>query len=189
MWTLALGFFGKIWKPLAIAAGIGLTVWFAYDWAYDRGAASMQARVDEVTRQHEQAVARSVAEFEAADRQWREREKSWEATAVEAAKELDDAYRTNAETELALRKYETDAAGIDARNRRLRDDLATARLIASQASANPAAACHARAATYEQAITDAERLLREGRSLAIRSARAHDDRAAEVEALLKAWPN
>jgi hypothetical protein len=189
MWILALkgigGFLLNHWRLIAICIAAA----FAYLWIYNRGADSRQPEIDAVVAQHEAAIANANQERAIADAAARAKEAQWAAERATRAKELDDERRTNAEMQLALAKYRTTATQSRASADRLRDELATARLVARETAVDPAAACHARAGTYEALLARGEDLLRRGRDLVVRCAGAHDDRAPEVTSLVGSWPH
>lgn len=48
----------KVWFELAVAAAIAGACWYAYSWAYDKGAASVQAKWDEEKIAQAEATAK-----------------------------------------------------------------------------------------------------------------------------------
>jgi hypothetical protein len=83
------------------------------------------------------------------------------------------------------------AASLDLAHRRadgLRGKLQTFATVASPAGQDPARACETRATTLAGHVADGIGLLEEGRSLFGRCAKDRDDFAAEVRALVSAWP-
>ena len=131
-------------------------------------------------RANERAAAAQALALEQA--RIRETEQRWQATVEVERKGLEDAKRKNAELADAIGRMPAVDVGS------LRNQLSAARGAAATTSLAAAAACDLRAGAYEALLADGSRLLAEGVTLAGNIARAHDDRAAEVTALLKAWP-
>lgn len=81
-------------KPVLIGGVAAFAVWWAYDWAYDRGAASRQAEVDRITARAEaaeaanQANALTISELETANAGFAERMRYDEEQAARAVASL-----------------------------------------------------------------------------------------------------
>lgn len=91
---------------------------------------------------------------------------------------------THAKAEIADRDARIVRVSLDAG--RLRDKLAA---FASGAGGQDSiAACQQRAGSLANLLAEGAGLLAEGSDLYRQAARAHDERAAEVNALLQAWP-
>jgi hypothetical protein len=103
--------------------------------------------------------------------------------ADKARKELDDAIAEIRNREAALAGIRRDR---DALRVGLRDALAA--YAGGSGTADSLAACRARAGALAVAAADGAELLAEGASLLEQAALAHDRRAAEVRALIEAWP-
>lgn len=177
MFTAALSILSGSWKQIVVGLAILSAVWYAYSWAFDRGAASRDVEIERLVGKHNGMVL-------AAERAAKTRQDAIQAKVDEQAKELDDEYRRNAELVLAnsaLQRTPVDPL-------RLRDSLATTRLAAAASAANAEAACHDRASSYEGLLAGGSQLLEEGARLAGDAAKAADDRRAEVKALINSWP-
>lgn len=122
------------------------------------------------------AWTQQVAEAESAARK---REGALQALVDQAKGELD--VQNAAITEQAAR-----IAGLTVDARGLRGQLAAAR--ADRGVTESIAACASYVAELETAVTGGGELLVEGQVLVRQFAEAHDRRAAEVAALLQAWP-
>lgn len=181
MWTAVRLFLGGNWKPIVIGLAVVGAIWIAYSWAYDRGVAHEKtktgAMLDRVVAEHNRQAAEAAAAASA-------REHVLQAKVDEQAKELGDEYRTNAE--LSLANSALQRSPVDPQ--RLRDQLATSRLAAAAAASSAEAACNSRSAAYEALLARGDGLLARGAEMAGRIAKSHDDRAAEVEKLVRAWP-
>lgn len=134
------------------------------------------------------AAALALASAEADNRQTEQR---LQANVDTHRKELEDAKRDNQGLAVKIQRFTVDAVDVVG----LRDKLAAARRAASKTAESAAAACDARAATYEEVLAASDRLIARGENLAGRCSNfaaevslAHDDRAAEVEETLGAWP-
>lgn len=162
-------------KLAAAAAVAGALVWFGY-WLGGLGprAELAQARTDH---------AEQVAEWNRLAARGAQRAldltAQWQRKADDARTALEDERERNAA--LAAR-----IARLDADRERLRGDLAT--YAAGTGAADTVLACQARAATLAGLLAEGSDLLAEGGNLLAETARAHDDRAAEVRALVAAWP-
>lgn len=132
-------------------------------------------------------AAESMAELERlraeAQSRAREIERQYAAAAQAAAMEL-----ANARVEIESKSEELRRAVRD--RDILRDGLrhALAAYASGGASGDTIAACQARAGALAQAVADGANLLAEGAGLLEQAALAHDARAAEVRAMLQAWP-
>jgi hypothetical protein len=91
---------------------------------------------------------------------------------------------THAKAEIADRDAKIVRVSLDAG--RLRDKLAA--YASGAGSQDSIAACQQRAGSLADLLAEGAGLLAEGTDLYRQAARAHDERAAEVNALLKAWP-
>lgn len=171
-------------KLLAVLAGyLGPWVWAAVLGVLlaTHGAVAFWVHA-EVTEKWElreakakEATARAVSIEQAKQR---EIEQRWQTATNQATEALTDARRTIAEQARRIDSLRLDAGS-------LRNQLAT--YAAGRAGEDPAAA-RDRGAVLAAAVADGAELLAEGAGLLATCARAHDERAAEVTALLRAWP-
>jgi len=140
------------------------------------------------------AIARLEAAHQADLRMISERAREMEerARAVEnmmrravdnARKELEDANREIQARETALASLRRDR---DILRNGLRNALAA--YASGAGSADSIAACHARAGALADAAANGAELLAEGAGLLEQATLTHDRRAAEVRALIAAWP-
>jgi hypothetical protein len=138
----------------------------------------------EKMRAQYQADLRAISEKA---REIEERNRALEAQMRQAAdrarKELDDALREIQDREVALAglRRDRDALRVGLRN-------ALAAYAGGSGTADSIAACRARAGALAAAAADGAELLAEGAGLLEQAALAHDRRAAEVRALIEAWP-
>jgi hypothetical protein len=123
--------------------------------------------------------AQWASELAAAHAKARAKERELSNAVTTARGELDDALSDIRRRDAALSAARADARG-------LRQQLA-AYADAVRVSGDPAAAGDAIGTIAELAATGGE-LLAEGAELLRQCARDHDERAAEVTALIKAWP-
>jgi hypothetical protein len=126
------------------------------------------------------AISEKAREIEARNRAL---EAQMRQAADMARKELDDAIAEIRNREVALAGLRRDR---DALRVGLRDALAA--YAGGSGTADSLAACRARAGALAAAAADGAELLAEGASLLEQAALAHDRRAAEVRALIEAWP-
>ena len=149
-------------------------------------------KIERMQREWAQNVTAAVEAKEKAEAEYREIESKRREVRDDAEKGMQDDKRENIRRayELATSKPVAPAP-VDAG---LRGKLETARL-AAQAASESASAADRRVRQYETLLADGdgkvaalEGSLGECRDLAAESAKAHDDRASEVTALLKAWP-
>jgi hypothetical protein len=144
----------------------------------------INATVIEKLRAEHQVDLRMISERA---REIEERNRALEAQMRQAAdkarKELDDALREiqNREVALAGLRRDRDTLRVGLRN-------ALVAYAGGSGSADSIAACHARAGALAAAAADGAELLAEGAGLLEQAALAHDRRAAEVRALIEAWP-
>ena len=120
---------------------------------------------------HAQAVARSEAEA-------RTREAAMAARVIEATHDLEAARASIADQDRLIARLRVDARG-------LRDQLAA---YAIGSPDDTAAACHARSGTLADLLAEGAGLVAEGVELARTCAVSEAERAAEVTALVTAWP-
>lgn len=162
-------------KLAAAAAVAGALVWFGY-WLGGLGprAELAQARTDhaEQVAEWNQLAAKGAQRALDLAAQW-QRKADDARTAVE-----DERERNAALSALIVR--------LDADRERLRGDLAT--YAAGTGATDTVVACQARAAALASLLAEGGELLAEGGNLLAETARAHDDRAADVRALIAAWP-
>jgi chromosome segregation ATPase len=144
----------------------------------------INAAAIERLRAQYQADLRAISEKA---REIEERNRALEAQMRQAAdkarKELDDALREIQDREVALAglRRDRDALRVGLRN-------ALAAYASGSGTADSLAACRARAGALAAAAADGAELLAEGAGLLEQAALAHDRRAAEVKALIEAWP-
>ena len=120
------------------------------------------------------AVATLTAEHEA-----REKEQAWQEIVDKKERGIQDEQRKNTSLAFALSGSRTDISG-------LRKQLSG--FAAGTAGGDSIAACRAEAGTLAALLASGAEIGDRLRDLAVRSAKDHDDRAAEVEGLLASWP-
>ena len=146
------------------SAAAGVTGWTAQGWRMGKQIAILEA-------EHSKALAESMAQAAALTA-------DYQARAEQAQEGL-----THARTRIAI--LEGSLARTVVSERGLRDQLSA---FASGRADDSLTACHARAGALAGALTEGAGLLAEGAELAREAARRHDERAAEVIALLNGWP-
>lgn len=126
------------------------------------------------------AIDRARADAESKARQL---EIVWAEAAERASKELRDAYAIIERSAPEIEKLRRDRDI-------LRDGLRNAlhAYAAGRSAEDSVAACRSRAGALASLLADGTELLAEGAGLLEQVAVAHDRRAAEVSALLRAWP-
>jgi hypothetical protein len=126
---------------------------------------------EQTKRQHAEERARLLAAA-------REQEITMQRAVARAQGDLDEARRSIRLRDQALGRLRTDAGG-------LRERLAA---YAAAGSRDPACAGDDRAGVLARLATEGAELLARGGTLLRACAADHDERAAEVRALLAAWP-
>jgi hypothetical protein len=171
MWPFVLGY----WRYFAAAAL--LMVAFACGWRL--GAAAWKAEKAEAEARHAKDIAtwqRKSAEAAAAVMV---RERGLQLAVDTAREDLDHAKAQLREADARVARLVVDTNG-------LRQQLGS--FAAGTGSADSASACQRRAGELAELLAESAGLLAEGVGLVRETALAHDERAAEVAALLKAWP-
>lgn len=125
----------------------------------------------------------------------RDLENQWHETGANARDEAEKGKAENERLEAQLRMAAAVRAALFAHNDRLQSDLNDYAAGRRGPAADTLAACQARAGTLGAFLAEGDRLItqlrehgRQSLGLATAAARAHDDRALEVTACLKAWP-
>ena len=139
-----------------------------------------KARIRKIEAAHANAllaVERARADAEEAARRT---ERMWAESMRKAEEELSDAKRRIEEQARAIARLDVDT-------RRLRDQLRA--YAAGPAAGDTVAACQDRAGALADLLAEGAELLVEGQGLVAACAVAHDGRAAEVKALIDAWPS
>lgn len=173
--SLFLAFVLQYWKAAAVVGLLCLSC--AVGWRL--GSANVRADLAAVEARHAEQVAdwhKQIAEAAAAAL---ERQQELQANADKARQGLDDARNRIRNQDASIARLSVDADG-------LRVKL---RAYASGAPGpNSLATCQQRAGTLASLLAEGAGLLSEGAELLRQTAIAHDGRAAEVSALLAAWP-
>jgi hypothetical protein len=137
----------------------------------------------EVTEYHELREAKAKAATEAALRKeqakQRQIEERYQSAVNQATEALTDARKTIAQQARDISSLRLDAGG-------LRNQLAA--YAAGRTGPDPAATPEDRSRVLAAVAAEGAELLAEGGQLLAACARDHDERAAEVAALLSAWP-
>ena len=172
MFPLALGLITeplrRFAQPLLLVALAGMAAWcFVAQYRLN----SERAAHARDLAAHAQAVARSEAEA-------RTREAAMAALVIEATHDLEAARASIADQDRLIARLRVDARG-------LRDQLAA---YAIGSPDDTAAACHARSGTLADLLAEGAGLVAEGVELARTCAVSEAERAAEVTALVTAWP-
>jgi hypothetical protein len=163
------------WRLIVIGAGIV----FLAGIAYRLGGINPRADLARAEARHAAQQAewhRLSAEAAAAALR---RQQALQLTVDTAREDLTHAKAAIADRDARIARVSLDAG-------RLRDKLAA--YASGAGSQDSIAACQHRAATLADLLAEGAGLLAEGSDLYRQAARAHDDRAAEVAALLQAWP-
>ena len=146
------------------SAAAGVAGWTVQGWRMGKQIATLEA-------EHSEALAESMAQAAALTA-------DYQARAEQAQEGL-----THARTRIAT--LESSLARTVVSERGLRDQLSA---FAGGRTDDSLTACHARAGALASSLTEGAGLLAEGAELAREAARRHDERAAEVIALLNGWP-
>jgi len=174
--SAVLVFVAKYWRILAIVALLGIV--FAAGARYG-GAGPRQALAEQKTAQ-----ALQIAEWErlraaAAAESLRRQQDLQEAA---------DAARMNLETSRrTIAAQATRIAALSADTDRLRVNLSA--YAAGRSGQDSVGACQQRAGALASLLAEGAGLIAEAGNMARQCAIAHDERAAEVRALLDAWPD
>lgn len=144
---------------------------------------SYKAQIERERADHAAAIASIERARADAEQKARQLEIAWADAAEKASRELKDAYSI----------IERSAPEIDRLRRdrdALRDGLRNAlhAYAAGRSAEDSVAACRSRAGALASLLADGADLLAESAGLLEQAALAHDRRAAEVTALLQAWP-
>lgn len=131
-------------------------------------------------------IAQMNEERAAAERRARETEQRLRAAVETAEKELKEEREKVHELEQKIAEQNARIRDLIRERNGLRDELLT--YAAGPATGDTLAACRERAGTLAKVVADGADLLAEGAGLLAEVAADHDERAAEVEALLNAWP-
>lgn len=169
------------WTARALWLGVAaLSIYIAGYWTARTVWRGEVARIEALHEGQLREIAETRARAEAAARETEQRLRA----DVDAARA-----RLDAEVErIANAQQEIDRLRLDREHLRAGLRNALAAYAASGVSADSLAACQQRARALAEATADGAELLAEGARLLEQAAAAHDRRAAEVEALLSAWP-
>lgn len=162
-------------KIVAAAAVAGALVWCGY-WL---GGLEPRAELAQARTDHAEQVAEWNRLAAAGAQRALTITAQWQQQAEKARGDLDDERERNAALAADIVVLRATVGG-------LRGDLAA--YAAGTGAADTVAACRARAETLASLLAEGSELLAEGGNLLAEAARAHDDRAAEVRALIAAWP-
>lgn len=165
------GYLGPLFW-VAVAAALAFTHGGAYIYGYSNAKSVAELREARATAAANEAIAIEQA-------RQREIEQRYATNAASAAQELAHARQTIAEQDRLVRDLRAAASG-------LRIDLAA--FAAGGTCEDPGAPGGTRAGALAELAADGADLLADGGELLRACARDHDERAAEVRALIQAWP-
>lgn len=170
-------------RPLLIALAVGGVVLIGWQaWQTSKLRAERDAlRVELAEQRAEWEAASAMAAALALEIQARMQQE-----VDNARTELDAIRRVLRQREATIRALTADIERLSADARGLRDDLA--RFAAGPAAGDSLAACQQRSLALAGLLAEGGELVAEGAGLVAACAIAHDERAAEVRALLGAWP-
>lgn len=173
--TFVLAFLVRNWRGIVIAALLGLVFLVGARYGASGPRVELAEQKMEQARQHsEWERLRAVAAADALKRQ-----NDLQETVDHARANLEGSRQTIAAQASRI-------AALSADSDRMRNKLTT--YATGRSGQDTVAACQSRAGALAGLLAEGAGIVIEGANLARESALAHDERAAEVNALLSAWP-